>query len=1485
MQSIKTHRKWARRLGVAALVTIPLLGAGCAEERDPIDRTQPARLDKRMFLGNDLESFKDDPLYRTKGFSIDSAVNAENFAGTIGGATAVDRIRWEVTENWLFARRAYQESPGADNKGLERVKNAQGQWEFPGPANGTIVAAYRILGHFDIRRDFNPATGEETNVVVENAVDKPWQKRQYMRVDWQNIAESTSADTSWVFGGAGNATPINYPVTDESSEDRPHFEPEKGYFDITSKYQLRVEPDPSFGVPECVIVGYFNGTSSFDCTPPEVKMRVSFEKMGDEDFEAFEEGFAQRDVIGNWGNAGNTFNREYGAPPRTEWDPQYGYTDAKTKTYFSLHNIWEKSHTAKACSSNEQESGTATECSDQGSGSQCDTRLNLCTIPVRQRAVKTMGWWLNKEMPLELQDTVKSDGSKDVEGPNEQMTTTWNQLFEVSVAYRREVECRRTGGSRDACHEEFFEVGAKQMVKFGGWGTDVPKKQQVDKNRPIVTTCHNPVRAYDEAICGKPGEEIRLGDIRKNYNIYWPFASRAPYGGVASIGGDPLSGEMMGATATTMGRSVTAAAAQVRDIIQIEMGDVKVEDLIQGAQATLYSDRVQDGQVKVEGAMNRPISAADRDRAEAIIDVQHARRSLGKDVGAGNPLLEKTLSPGQYANDRASLSPAGPGVERASRAAITGFKQIMKSPVAAGALANPGMDALIGRLKADGSSKSQAMLGIINQMDARDNEKLGALYDRYMAFLGQRGVCFHDSMNAAGVGSIYLPSLAKYFKEKYADDDAKERGIKIYKELMSEVVKGIGFHEIGHALGMRHNFASSWDSLNYMPQYWQLRTNDGKVTPKPRYVEPISKEEEGLGSESRPGIEYFGNTSTMEYQIERFGETAGAGLYDQHFIKTLYGRIVETFDPKVIAPAAQLKFQGKFIGQGAPDDFVSSDIPADKRAGKFKTHYLKTASLAKTFDFNRDCRDATDEEKTVAKWRIIRGKVCASAPKDHLAYSSMKSGGLKIDAGRRGSFEVNGGTRWNGVDQDNNTLVRWPYRYGEDYSRGGYIHAKLFDSGADMYEISMNVIKRFELTYPWTYFRRLNKEFAWWSIPSSVAGNTFARLRAYHWYVGRDIADLAPSDRTSGRDDDLLAPFVQANAKMFDFMQKAILMPEPGIYWDAPPEVGLTRGNTLDHFRDGSDPDKACDSLSSPEFAEVCKKGGTFSGLTFRNIPFSMQAGRFIQTDFDNDRGGSWDYFNFPIRVGFDTEKSLALRELIDTRPSLSSVSRENALDDRGNYVSWRTDLPHALDRLVGGILSEDWDTIAPSFISSTSELVSFPIVEFSASKLVRPANAPMIFPNIGYTQQLDMAIYAMLYSRASTDLTFANKVRIRLDNDNGSSQDPAQTVVFRDPVTGYRYVATRFGTEEINGRAVERGIASRILQRANQLAAATYSVDGAPDPVTGELKYRLTNGAASIRGGNPEEFRRYVGLIDAMRQIANILGNGPLGGGGGGDE
>jgi len=273
--------------------------------------------------------------------------------------------------------------------------------------------------------------------------------------------------------------------------------------------------------------------------------------------------------------------------------------------------------------------------------------------------------------------------------------------------------------------------------------------------------------------------------------------------------------------------------------------------------------------------------------------------------------------------------------------------------------------------------------------------------------------------------------------------------------------------------------------------------------------------------------------------------------------------------------------------------------------------------------------------------------------------------------------------------------------------------------------------------------------------------------------------------------------------------------------------------------------------------------------------------GRFIQVDFDNNLGGSWDYNHFPTHTGFDEEKVLALRQLVDSRPTLSTVSRDNALDGRDPYISFRTDLPHALDRLLGGLLAEDWETIAPSMNADGISHSVFNIQDKNGANLTRPAgNKGILFPNMGYSNELGGAISAILFSRFSTDMVLAQKMRVRYDGDNAPVVDPDRRRSFVDPVTGHRYIAVSYGTESIGGRpGVDRGIASRMLEHANDLLTQAYSGVGAADPVTGERTTAVVNGLPTVSSPEGEKnLRRYIGFLDSMRQIGNLVGGGPIG-------
>ena len=46
----------------------------------------------------------------------------------------------------------------------------------------------------------------------------------------------------------------------------------------------------------------------------------------------------------------------------------------------------------------------------------------------------------------------------------------------------------------------------------------------------------------------------------------------------------------------------------------------------------------------------------------------------------------------------------------------------------------------------------------------------------------------------------------------------------IFKRLRAAIFRGLSEHEMGHTMGLRHNFAGSTDALNYHDDYWKIRT-------------------------------------------------------------------------------------------------------------------------------------------------------------------------------------------------------------------------------------------------------------------------------------------------------------------------------------------------------------------------------------------------------------------------------------------------------------------------------------------------------------------------------------------------------------------------------------------------------------------------------------------------------------------------------------
>ena len=642
----------------------------------------------------------------------------------------------------------------------------------------------------------------------------------------------------------------------------------------------------------------------------------------------------------------------------------------------------------------------------------------------------------------------------------------------------------------------------------------------------------------------------------------------------------------------------------------------------------------------------------------------------------------------------------------------------------------------------------------------------------------------------------------------------------------------------------------------------------------PRYIDGHTTDELGADpNEPRPALEYFANTSTMEYQSERFSETSGLGTWDLHMTQAVYGRVLETYDNARLPRATQDKYVGRMWTHLADSDLVYDSWTVENpevynEFGKqpFGTevmlrseHYTKVARDIGVFKAE-DCRDATDEEKANGKWRVVHGKVCAPYPRDRAFWKDFVTSAREDLYGEQ---VLNWHTRPDlptAGDQ-----VRWSYKIGESYYPS-YVHTNMVDSGADVYEVSVNAIKHFEAQYPVQYFRRGDKSRSTMFIPGVVSEDYFEVLRSYHWSSANEILRYLSYGQIYmdlfGKDDDWARPNVESNAAVFNALVRHVLVPQPGEY--------VKRANDPSGVFDAAD--KATDS---DFFVKIID-------------------GRYVDEAYDTTAsgGGSWDFEHFWTRAGFYTEKAYAFLALCDSRPTLSTISRDNYMDGRGVKLNFRSDRPEAFDRLIGGILSEDWNAIAPFVAGSTAKgAQGFPeYMVLDAAKPTRPTDAKVLYPNIGYLQQLYSAIFSALYARENTDMTLIHKMRIWIDGVEANISDvafpkPEDQVRFTDPGSGFTYIARRFGNEEIAGRQTEKGISSRVLQRANDLVALSYETakdtngqtivdefgrpqlvldaDGQPKPL---------DAFTSKRG----DLVKYVGLVDGLKQLGHILGQGP---------
>ncbi|MBN2694493.1 hypothetical protein JXR93_07510 [bacterium] len=334
------------------LVLLSVLMFSCAQDMGTIDRTQPDRVDKAIFESESewymLQTVVDVPF--STGFT---------FIGEQGDS---ELVRWRITENYLYAHRSHDWVDGSEEYLFEE-----------GKYYGAPIAIYKIKSHFDVQRQYNPSTGEETNVIEENESDRPWYERQYMRIDWsKNLVQD------FRFGSPAQipSNSVEYYVSENGEESKESPEVTSSYIGIVGMIFAEPETFEWDGnkYPSCYL---FSGLH-LDCLGQRIKIKTSFlKKDKTNDYQAVSYDDNKMAKFG------------YFRTERLKYDRWKGYSFNENINLINKWNVWEKGELSKA---------------------------------VADRKTRKIVYYLNDTFPEDLVEEAQK------------VICTWNRVFKTTVA-------------------------------------------------------------------------------------------------------------------------------------------------------------------------------------------------------------------------------------------------------------------------------------------------------------------------------------------------------------------------------------------------------------------------------------------------------------------------------------------------------------------------------------------------------------------------------------------------------------------------------------------------------------------------------------------------------------------------------------------------------------------------------------------------------------------------------------------------------------------------------------------------------------------------------------------------------------------------------------------------------------------------------------------------------------------------------------------
>jgi hypothetical protein len=1490
-----------RWVGLAALTwLVGVQSFGCAQSRDPINRVQAGALDKHFFVGPNLSDPSDDPEFYMGHRIVDEPYGVGQDFSMYQSVGSLARIKWEIQETELVARLTYERIQNSDYHGSQATDNGQ------------IVAAFKIESQFDIKRDYNTTTGEQLNVIVENTTDRPWYERESFRVDWSTNLVTDAYDFDILAVGAAidgvKYDPLSYYVEDPSDPDAPVFDNNAGYFDITTKLfatpQAVTTPYGTF--PACFL---FNADPAITCNPAEVKIRFSFKKVVDDDYEP-------EDWDGNKMAAFGWFTED-----RFGYERNYGILDQNWHRFATKYNIWQQSHVQgtqcaidawRDANGNVQNykvdadgnyvtdkttglpipdpngkpftlsapgldvhrdvdgDGTEDECqfTDSGAipssglptgnqfhpGSRCDEFKNKCDIPLYQRTTKTTPLYYGPTAPADLFASTANS------------LNSWNIGVKRAVQIGKNVEANRVQVVYDHDPASLTEAGL------------IADQQGAKKIPDIFVLCHNPVMQGDDPACGKPGLNVRLGDLRYNVVDVIQSPQDPSAWGVMSDFNDPVTGEKVQASINEWAYVLDIAAQNTEDLIRWINGEIS-------------NDQISNGQYMSQWlAASKLGTAQHTPKVLSKQEIESRLNSIDKSIGKMNGVPPGTplALVGQIAAQNLSQT-LGPSMTPQLEAA----RQMLQGSQWEGRLITPNMLQMAGFDPTQPFGGDPTTLNAASPLRGLDPGLQKWSKSIISQALITKNMCViddepePDSLVGLARQAMQLFPLPDPSRTDYATA-VYNRNQGLHQWLREQFHSSVIAHEMGHSMGLRHNFTGSWDALNYHTEYWQLRTRNGAehycgfpgvldaTTPHtngadcvgPRWVDPVTDQEtSGL-------IWKWGSSTVMDYPGDQTQDMNDIGLYDKAAMRFGYANVVDVENNMTVTVVG-----GQPGGSGI--DFVGAAQLLDGFGGIFgfgygnlfagfiPNHY---STYADKYGLLGDCSqgrpnwNGTDPSDPLAKQ-------CTGPNLDFVAERDMLSVPKGLNGGTLANFAV-----------DKKGRVRHPYMMGSDeFADFGNIPVFRFDAGADAYEQMQFFISTYQNRYIFDNFRRNRVAFHSSMAVDRIQSRYWDKVQAVTKSLALGIEEYTNPNFDPTQFPGFFMPMALASADGLAMFVQALTRPAPGAY--ATPTQPGPLG-----------PPNAWTSTS-----------GAAQGPSLINVSLGDGQGRFLQNDYDYSKGYWWA--DYQIQAGSVFEKYLVPYYLTEAYNQFISNQTDDYIDGRYKNLSYASIYPNQIRRIFANMMANESATqtidngasaqiftLAPFTIpngqAATSNVQYLPWDRYdpndlSTTQLQYPPNAVLLDPLVGWEEQYRALIDLFWFAPTSLSMDFVDQMRIFSPGDAASQSIPShQQIAYRDPLTGVEYIARDYGTEVVNsaiGFETSKALGSRMLQHANYLAKIAYQVS-TEDPNTKELTYVPDgNGNPSLNSTPGAQtaatmLQNYASNIDVVRQLTLFFGSsGPL--------